>query len=75
MSTTISLAELRSSLRGNLMDKNLKGLLVFTMIYGLFAVGMLSIQPQTASVGLADGIGNLEVDAPSAIHLAMAAAE
>lgn len=27
------------------MDKNLRAVLVFTMIYGLFSLGMLSLQP------------------------------
>jgi hypothetical protein len=55
------------------MDKNLTGLLVFTMIYGLLAVGMLSLHPRSASLRIADGLGNFEAD-PS-IHLVMAAAE
>jgi hypothetical protein len=57
------------------MDKNLKGLLVFTMLYGLLSVGMLSLQPQSASLRVADGIGNFEADPRGAIYLAMAAAE
>jgi hypothetical protein len=57
------------------MDKNLKGLLVFAMLYGLFAVGMLSIQPPSASLRVADGIGNFEADARGSVHLVMANAE
>ena len=45
------------------------------MVYGLLAVGILSLQPHSASLRVADGIGNFEADAPAAIHLAMAAAE
>lgn len=55
------------------MDRNLRGLLIFTMVYGLLAVGMLSLHPHSASLRVADGIGNLEADAP--VHLVMAAAE
>jgi hypothetical protein len=57
------------------MDKNLKAVLVFTMLYGVFAVAALWAHPQSASLRIADGVGNLEADAPSAIHLALASAE
>src|SRR4051812_41423215 len=33
-----------------IVDRNLKGLLVFTMLYGVFAVCMLTIQPPPASL-------------------------
>ena len=57
------------------MDKNLKAVIVFTMVYGLLAVGLLSIQPASASLRIADGIGNLEVDAPGAFYVVLASAE
>jgi hypothetical protein len=57
------------------MDKNLKFLTIFTMIYGLLAVGMLSLSPQSASLRVADGIGNFEADAPGAFHVVLASAE
>jgi hypothetical protein len=54
------------------MDKDLKYLLVFTVLYGLLAVGMLSLQPHSASLRVAYGIGNFQADSLSAV---MAAAE
>lgn len=57
------------------MDKNLKAVLVFTMLYGFFAVGALWAQPHSASLRVADGIGNFEVDPTGPIHLALANAE
>jgi hypothetical protein len=57
------------------MDKNLKAVLVFTMLYGIFAVGALWAHPPSASLRIADGVGNLEPDAVGAIHLALANAE
>lgn len=57
------------------MDKNLKAVLVFTMLYGIFAVAALSVHPPSASLRIADGVGNLEADAVGAIHLALANAE
>jgi hypothetical protein len=57
------------------MDKNLKTVLVFTMLYGLFAVAALSMHPKSASLRIADGIGNFEADAPGAMHLVLANAE
>jgi hypothetical protein len=61
--------------RSKAMDKNLKTVLVFTMLYGFFAVGALWAQPHSASLRIADGIGNFEADPSSAIHLALANAE
>jgi hypothetical protein len=57
------------------MDKNLKAVLVFTMLYGIFAVGALWAHPPSASLRIADGVGNLEPDPVGAIHLALANAE
>ena len=57
------------------MDKNLKGLLLFTMAYGLFALGMLSMHPVSASLRVADGLGNFEADSRGAVYLVMARAE
>ena len=57
------------------MDKNLKSVLVFTMLYGLFAVAALSLHPKAASLRLADGIGNFEADPAGAMYLVLANAE
>jgi hypothetical protein len=57
------------------MNRNLKALLIFTMIYGAIAVGMLSMHPESASLRVADGLGNFEVDAASPVHMAMVRAE
>ena len=57
------------------MDKNLKFLTLFTMVYGLLAFGMLSMHPHSASLRVADGIGNFEADAPGAFHVILASAE
>jgi hypothetical protein len=57
------------------MNRNLKALLIFTMIYGAIAVGMLSMHPESASLRVADGLGNFEVDAASPVHMAMVWAE
>jgi hypothetical protein len=45
------------------------------MLYGVFAVCMLTIQPPSASLRVADGIGNFEADARPSVHLVMAHAE
>ena len=57
------------------MDKNLRFIAVFTMVYGLLAVGMLSMHPKSASLRVADGIGNFEADTPGAMHMVLASAE
>lgn len=57
------------------MDQSLKPVLIFTMLYGLFTLGMLSFQPPSASIRIADAVGNFEPDAPSVVHLALARAE
>jgi hypothetical protein len=57
------------------MDKNLKTVIVFTMVYGLMAVGMLSLHPASASLRIADGVGNFEADPPAAIYVVLANAE
>lgn len=59
------------------MDKNLKSVLVFTMVYGLFAVAALSMHPKSASLRIADGFGKFDADADAqgAMYLVLANAE
>jgi hypothetical protein len=57
------------------MDKNLRFVLLFSMVYGLLSLGILSMHPAAASLRVADGLGNFEADAPGFLHVAMLHAE
>lgn len=57
------------------MDKNFKAVLIFTAFYGVFALAALVAQPWSASLRVADAIGNFEADPPGSVSLVLAAAE
>jgi hypothetical protein len=57
------------------MDTNLKGLLLFTALYGAVALGLMSMLPSAAALRIADGVGNFEADPANSISLAMLRAE
>ena len=56
------------------MDRSLKAVLVFTVVYGLFSVAMLSGQPYAGQTQVADAGGNFEAS-PKAAYIQLASAE
>jgi hypothetical protein len=41
-------------------DANFRALLAFTLVYGLFSIGMIAAQPREAAALVADAGGNFE---------------
>jgi hypothetical protein len=56
------------------MDRSLKAVLVFTVVYGLFSAAMLSAQPYVGRTQVADAGGNFEAS-PKAAYIQLASAE
>ena len=56
------------------MDRNLKAVLVFTLVYSLFSVALLSAQPLVGRTQVADAGGNFET-APRDFYVRLASAE
>jgi hypothetical protein len=56
------------------MNRDLKAVLVFTVIYGLFSAVLLSGQPYVGRTQVADAGGNFEVS-PQGVYIRLASAE
>ena len=56
------------------MDRSLKTVLVFTLVYGLFSAAMLSAQPIVGRTQVADASGNFETS-PRDFYFHLASAE
>ena len=64
----------RSAHKGSTMDRSLKAVLVFTLVYGLFSAAMLSGQPYVGRTQVADAGGNFETS-PQGVYIRLASAE
>ena len=56
------------------MDRSLKTVLVFTLVFGLFSAALLSAQPIVGRTQVADAGGNFET-APRDFYIRLASAE